>query len=773
MLPSGCMQLFLLATIVAPLVGWDAEGHRIVARIAGALLSKKTARFVTQHLPIGRHTHLNRAESALVSAAPWADTVADTPEYAWSTDLHFAHTPYRACAPFRFRRDCGFDGSGRCIVSAIANYTSRAADYSLPLSERADALKLLTHFVADTHQGHHIGFAEDAGATAIKLTHPNMSLHEAWDSHLLAAYKVSLPTTADSSWFGISGDLVAKIRSDPARRKVMELTRITVPSSLVAAASMATETATSITCQWAYKSSTRWIETDDSLDDEYVRTRGEIMLEQFEKAGVRLAQLLEAIASAYHVAERAAQPTDTEATTTGGASAGSGSGVVSANYFADLELPFEFDPEDYLMMVDDDSSISDEPDAAAPTSVSIVVTATTTIVPETTVVTLSKEERKRIENRKKKLRKKRVEGIDMDALVLIKRKSAFYITYRHLVVSDTYIPGYTFILSAKFAAGKSVEVIHFMLDMGAFGDTAPSMAVVQRMFYKLKGIDAPDLPAAAVAAPFIHAEMDIGQMPHPVTLDLIRYMFPPGLKVRPHFASFFERAEELMESNQAPESSVADMLAAPATAHVVDGRKISIIDDANRIFFQQMDQLVTMLIGKIQLLSRYDLLSDNSNRRWVFNTISCMNPATPTDGYYLFVDTRVFDEKLTAEIQSRFHEVSTRPDNRANLFKLLRAPLPIIDALDELSDTMHVHPSTEVPIKLALRVERFTPIIRGAKNKLRTFELILRAPADGHRLAKLMGVPPPKTIAQNGAKAPLTRGEMRKEEEAAALALRK
>ena len=593
-----------------------------------------------------------------------------------------------------------------------------------------------------------------------------MSLHEAWDSHLLASYKVSLPTTADSSWFGISGALLSKLRSDPARRKAMELTSVTVPSSLVTAVSMASETATTITCQWAYRNSfSDWIKSGDSLDDEYVHSRGEIMLEQFEKAGVRLAQLLEAVASAYHAAERAAQPSPGAA---GGAGAGSGSAAIaSPNYFASLELPFEFDPEDYLLMMDDEDSVSDDTVVDGSASVSsyavdeLMTTTTTTVEPGTTM-TLSKEEKRQAENRKKRLRKKRVDGVDLDALVLIKRRGTFFITYRKLVTSDTYMPMRTLLLSAKFATGTTTtsEIIHFYLDVTAFGDAAPSMRLIQLMFYKLKGIVAPDLPpAAAESVAPVETEVNIGIMPVPLSIHLIRFMFPPGLKVRPPFASFFERAPELIKENYAPESTVADLLAAPATPRVdVFGRKVSLEEDVNRIFFQQMDQLVTMLVGKIQLLSRYDLLVDTSNRRWVFNMIPCSTPSNPTDNYWVFVDARMFDEGFTDEIIRRLDQVSAGVRNRANGIKLLRSPLPIIEALDELSRaTFHSAAMTTVSLDLALRVERYTPIIRhAAKGCLRTVEVILRAPADARRLATLMGVPPPVTVARFGAKPPQT-----------------
>jgi hypothetical protein len=80
-----------------------------------------------------------------------------------SAQLHYIDTPDKACT-FVYTRDCVDDA---CVAGAIANYTDRLKDTSLPKAQRAEALKFIVHFVGDIHQPLHgtalrIGIFADA-----------------------------------------------------------------------------------------------------------------------------------------------------------------------------------------------------------------------------------------------------------------------------------------------------------------------------------------------------------------------------------------------------------------------------------------------------------------------------------------------------------------------------------------------------------------------------------------------------------------------------------
>ncbi|KAM6498330.1 S1/P1 nuclease [Amanita muscaria] len=83
----------------------------------------------------------NYSES-LGPAATWADQVKYTAGYTWSQPYHYVDAqdnPPSSCSVDQ-TRDCG---DGKCILNAIANYTSRVVDTSLSAASRQEALKFL------------------------------------------------------------------------------------------------------------------------------------------------------------------------------------------------------------------------------------------------------------------------------------------------------------------------------------------------------------------------------------------------------------------------------------------------------------------------------------------------------------------------------------------------------------------------------------------------------------------------------------------------------
>jgi hypothetical protein len=119
------IALILIAVLALSAHSWDTDGHKIVAKLAGELMSRKAARFLYSHLKgkdIGEgNNRMTRLEHSLVSVSAWADYISKVDaSYSWSTELHFSHTPDPNCDRFVFDRDCGKDRSGRCVVSSIA-----------------------------------------------------------------------------------------------------------------------------------------------------------------------------------------------------------------------------------------------------------------------------------------------------------------------------------------------------------------------------------------------------------------------------------------------------------------------------------------------------------------------------------------------------------------------------------------------------------------------------------------------------------------------------
>ena len=458
-------------------LGWNGEGHRIVARVAASLVSGKTRRFIRDHLDPKAGSSMRKFESALVRSSTWADTVVT--DLPWSADFHFTHTPYRDCTNFVQSRDCG-RGSGRCLVTAIANYTRRACDITLDISERTEALQFLIHFIADAHQPLHTGFFPDRGGTLIGISSPvEDSLHEVWDSFLIEKFKESNGFDHDHSWFGSAESLIRSLTVSDALKNSYSLP-VDI-GDFESASAIVSDTVTSHTCNSAYQSDVdHWIIDGEGLSVEYIADRTEVVKTQLQKASVRLAQYLNIIAERYYAAERAIE----ERT------------VVTrdpsiSNRFDALDLEFEIDVEEavYEVPVTDEEwegTLLSEDEETPTASVVVVAAATAT--------TSSPEDKKKALNRKNKQRrlvnKRKLFGIDIASLVLIKRGRQFFVTYRQLVSSDSYRPGRFSIVDVRFAGSLAGTSQRFFFDLAVFPcDRRSEPELIIAVFKKLGGLD--------------------------------------------------------------------------------------------------------------------------------------------------------------------------------------------------------------------------------------------------------------------------------------------
>ncbi|KAJ3813862.1 nuclease Le3 [Lentinula aff. lateritia] len=140
---------FILLLSAVKTYGWGMKGHE-------AFLAPEASSFVETSLS-GPQYH-----SSLGLAAPWADDVRRQKGYAWSAPLHFVDAedqPPTECSVNQ-KRDCAGNG---CILTAIANYTSRVVDTSLSDSDRQEALKFIDHFIGDIGQPLHVEGIERGG----------------------------------------------------------------------------------------------------------------------------------------------------------------------------------------------------------------------------------------------------------------------------------------------------------------------------------------------------------------------------------------------------------------------------------------------------------------------------------------------------------------------------------------------------------------------------------------------------------------------------------
>jgi len=264
------------------------------------------------------------------------------------------------------------------------------------------------------------------------------------------------------------------------------------------ATSIATEVTTSLTCDSAYKDVTQaWIEPKHfQLNENYYRLRTVVVLKQLMRASVRLAQLMEAIATRYYETERALNPVAETTTTVSPAPR-------STNRYAILAL--EFDVDDHLYeygQTDDEEIDSEDADDSVAETASVASSSTASTLSKherrelkkQRAKELKKAEKKRAKNKQRRDRKKReskfVDGVDLNSLVLIRRDVRLFITAKSRVTSKTFLPNRHIIVFVKFAnQGANDEPIGFLLDANVFPEKAYTAGFLLRMFNALKGVE--------------------------------------------------------------------------------------------------------------------------------------------------------------------------------------------------------------------------------------------------------------------------------------------
>ncbi|OIW31395.1 nuclease S1 [Coniochaeta ligniaria NRRL 30616] len=158
-------------------IAWGGFGHITVAYIASDFVLPETASYFQTLLR-------NDSSSYLAGVATWADSIRYTKWGHFTGIFHFIDakdSPPSSCT-VDFERDCKEEG---CVVTAIANYTSRLLDPGLPAWERAQAAKFVVHFVGDIHQPLHTeDVARGGNGISVRFDGTQLNLHHVWDSSI-------------------------------------------------------------------------------------------------------------------------------------------------------------------------------------------------------------------------------------------------------------------------------------------------------------------------------------------------------------------------------------------------------------------------------------------------------------------------------------------------------------------------------------------------------------------------------------------------------------
>ena len=254
--------LLLLWLAVAPQAwGWGVEGHSLVARLAAARLSPRAAARIAEILG---------PDTTLASISSWADQVRNARKE--TGPWHYTDIPIDK-PHLDMQRDCP---EGKCVIAKIEEFQRTIADQSVTPEQRKEALMFLVHFVGDMHQPLHSSDNKDKGGNDVKLEFFDRptNLHSLWDTGLLARMG-----TEDALFADLSKDLTPKRAKNFAKGNVRAWAEQAHRQGQVIVYGKLPKVEPGTTIK---------------LSESYEQAADPVVKEQIERAGVRLAKVLNA-----------------------------------------------------------------------------------------------------------------------------------------------------------------------------------------------------------------------------------------------------------------------------------------------------------------------------------------------------------------------------------------------------------------------------------------------------------------------------------------------
>jgi hypothetical protein len=262
------LAIILWAALCGQAAAWGDEGHKIVCEIAFRLAQLDTRAAVRK----------------LVKSDSEFDNFSDSCVFPDHPRIH---------APRHFLNlhrdatgltsdDCA--GASECVVTAIINDTKNVASKTEKTADRLIALKSLGHWVGDIHQPLHVSFADDRGGNNINVTGScSRNLHSAWDNCLVVhAVGTDVKAAADKLIDAMTPQRISDWNASDPRDWANESFAIS-------------ESVKTGYCTLHEKSCDPPEGGSVNLDAAYLTASDPIVREQLQKAGVRLAHLLDSI----------------------------------------------------------------------------------------------------------------------------------------------------------------------------------------------------------------------------------------------------------------------------------------------------------------------------------------------------------------------------------------------------------------------------------------------------------------------------------------------
>lgn len=174
-------------SLPAAAFAWGNEGHEIVAALARGYLTPQVREKVDQMLAGDQDT---LTAHDMLSESNWADryrsTHKETGEWHY-VDIELDHPDLKgACYGFPVAGGVASQGPAHdCVVNKVSEFTQELSSPATAAGERLLALKFLLHFVGDMHQPLHDVDNHDKGGNCVLLNlggPRQVNLHSYWDT---------------------------------------------------------------------------------------------------------------------------------------------------------------------------------------------------------------------------------------------------------------------------------------------------------------------------------------------------------------------------------------------------------------------------------------------------------------------------------------------------------------------------------------------------------------------------------------------------------------
>jgi S1/P1 Nuclease. len=172
--------VFLLITVNS--FSWGNRGHAMVAQVAFSYLDENTKKYVLSYLD----------GMTIEEAANWMDDIKGDKNLDHMRAYHYANFPKGTKAA---------DREGSNIVHVLNNtIIELGAKDQLTREEIKTRILFLFHLIGDLHQPLHVGYSTDKGGNTVQLNYRNQgtNLHSFWDSGIISSLNITLADCLNS-----------------------------------------------------------------------------------------------------------------------------------------------------------------------------------------------------------------------------------------------------------------------------------------------------------------------------------------------------------------------------------------------------------------------------------------------------------------------------------------------------------------------------------------------------------------------------------------------